>query len=340
MSDSLRYRVPGAVGGGEPGVGPRFDHSVPTNGYLWWYVDGLSHDGRHGFTIIAFIGSVFSPFYKLARMLRSTNPAKHCCMHVVLYGEGKRRWAMTERGAVDLRQSVTRLDIGPSAMSWNQGTLTVDINEVCMPIPRKLSGRITLRAEHVYDRASYLHPDKAHRWWPINPAAEVEVDLQDPELRWSGVGYFDSNDGDVPLEASFRSWNWSRGGLADGGAAILYDVVHRGGGRRDLALRYHPDGLVSDFDPDSDMVDLPRTRWRVERRTRCQAPSVPVVNETLVDSPFYSRSVISTRLLGESITAVHESLDMTRFVSPAVQVMLPFRVARSPFRSGGLALAR
>ena len=27
-----------------------------------WYVDAISDDGRHGLTIIAFIGSVFSPY--------------------------------------------------------------------------------------------------------------------------------------------------------------------------------------------------------------------------------------------------------------------------------------
>ncbi len=32
-------------------------------GYAWWYVDALSDDGRHGLTLIAFIGSVFSPYY-------------------------------------------------------------------------------------------------------------------------------------------------------------------------------------------------------------------------------------------------------------------------------------
>ena len=33
------------------------------DGYVWWYVDALSDDGRHGLTLIAFIGSVFSPYY-------------------------------------------------------------------------------------------------------------------------------------------------------------------------------------------------------------------------------------------------------------------------------------
>ncbi|NBO88372.1 MAG: carotenoid 1,2-hydratase, partial [Betaproteobacteria bacterium] len=34
---------------------------VPSGGYLWWYVDAMSDDGQFGLTLIAFVGSVFSP---------------------------------------------------------------------------------------------------------------------------------------------------------------------------------------------------------------------------------------------------------------------------------------
>ena len=44
-----------------------FDADVPLNGYRWWYVDGLSDDSQHSLTVIAFIGSVFSPYYFAAR---------------------------------------------------------------------------------------------------------------------------------------------------------------------------------------------------------------------------------------------------------------------------------
>ena len=52
-----------------PVAGPDFSLAVATNGYAWWYVDALSDDGQHGLTIIAFIGSVFSPYYARARRL-------------------------------------------------------------------------------------------------------------------------------------------------------------------------------------------------------------------------------------------------------------------------------
>lgn len=47
--------------------GWEFNQPVPERGYCWWYVDALSDDGKHGITIIAFIGTVFSPWYAWAR---------------------------------------------------------------------------------------------------------------------------------------------------------------------------------------------------------------------------------------------------------------------------------
>ena len=50
--------------------------------------------------------------------------------------------------------------------------------------------------------------------------------------------------------------------------------------------------------------------------------------QTLEDGPFYARSLLDTRLLGEPAMAVHESLSLQRFRAPWVQVLLPFRMPR------------
>ena len=62
-----------------------------------------------------------------------------------------------------------------------------------------------------------------HRWCPIAPCARVEVAMDRPALSWSGPAYFDTNNGDRPLEADFIRWDWSRMRLP-GGTGILYDV--------------------------------------------------------------------------------------------------------------------
>ena len=77
------------LGGRLPDGGPGFDQPVTQNGYAWWYVDALSDDGTNGITIIAFIGSVFSPYYALARRNGPADPLNHCAINVAIYRKGE-----------------------------------------------------------------------------------------------------------------------------------------------------------------------------------------------------------------------------------------------------------
>ena len=77
-------------------------------------------------------------------------------------------------------------------------------------------------------------------------------------------------------------------------------------------------------------VPLPRTRiWRIPRATRADPDTPATVLETLEDTPFYARSVVASRLQGDQVTAIHESLSLDRFRQPWVQMLLPFRMPRA-----------
>ena len=65
------------------------------------------------------------------------------------------------------------------------------------------------------------------------------------------------------------------------------------------------------------------------RGTRSDAGASLHVLRTLTDAPFYARSLLNTQLFGERATGMHESLSLTRFDTPWVQAMLPFRMPRS-----------
>jgi len=56
--------------------------------------------------------------------------------------------------------------------------------------------------------------------------------------------------------------------------------------------------------------------------------AAPQVVRTLEDTPFYARSVVRTQLCGQTVEAMHETLSATRFASPMVQALLPFRMPR------------
>jgi carotenoid 1,2-hydratase len=306
--------------------GWEFDRPVGRRGYAWWYLDALSDDGKHGITIIAFIGTVFSPWYALARRAdggTGGDPQDHCCLNVVLYGAPS-RWAMTDRRRDALRRGADTLQIGPSSLEWDGTTLTVRIEEVTAPLPSRLRGTVRLRPAALSTRSFMLDSDGRHSWQPIAPRSRVEVELDSPALRWSGAAYFDTNAGSAPLEQDFRGWDWCRAALP-GETAILYNAQRRDGTDISLALRATDDGRLEDFTPPP-ATELPRTLWRLRRPTRAEGPARVV--RTLTDAPFYSRSEIHTRLLGQDAPAVHESLSLDRFRSPAMYLMLPWRVPR------------
>lgn len=317
--------------GGRDGDGaPRFDQSVRPGGYCWWYLDALSDDGQHGLTIIAFVGSVFSPYYAWARARRGTQvePEDHVCINVALYGRAGHRWAMTERGLPSLSRSAREFQVGPSRLTWNGTWFELTFDEVECPWPRRLRGAVRIHPSAFTRFETRLDEQGLHRWGPIAPCARVELQLADGSLRWQGPGYFDSNAGDEPIHRPFRLWDWSRAVLKDGRTAVIYDVQPRQGPDRVIAQLFHPDGRHEPLEPPPRQA-LRRTAWGLSRSTRSEAAVQPArVLETLEDTPFYVRDVLSSRLLGQEVVSVHETLHTDRLVSWPVRGMLPFRMPR------------
>ena len=293
------------------------------DGYAWWYVDALSDDGRHALTIIAFVGSVFSPYYAFARRRGPADPCEHVAINVALYGDGVRRWTMSERGSRTLQRDARMLRIGPSALAWERDGLCISLDEVAAPWPRRVLGEIRIHgalpglAPHALDAAG------RHRWQPLLPHARVVVDLHAPAARWSGTGYVDSNWGDEPLAHAFESWQWSRTALPGGDTVVHYDTRRRGGAMQRLALKIAAGGAVQPLTP-HEATPLPRSAWGIAR----DAHDGATLRSTLEDGPFYARSLLATPHEGHLLDTVHESLSLTRFESRWVQAMLLFRMPR------------
>jgi carotenoid 1,2-hydratase len=273
---------------------------------------------------------VFSPYYAWRRRSGPTEPIGHCAMNVALYDRRHGRWAMTERGAAQVHREPQALCIGASSMRWSGDALQISVDEICAPLPRRIRGSIRLVPHVVCGEHFALDLHGLHHWTPYAPLARVEVDLQAPDMKWSGSGYFDSNCGDVPLETTFKDWTWSRTSMPDK-SIVLYDVNPRDAHARGLALSFSSDGASRPIDAPAEF-ELPGTRWQLGRTTRVDRGQRARVVETLEDAPFYSRSLLDTHLLGSHTPAIHESLSLDRFRSPWVQCMLPFRMPRVPFR--------
>jgi carotenoid 1,2-hydratase len=71
-----------------------------------------------------------------------------------------------------------------------------------------------------------------------------------------------------------------------------------------------------------------RSLWGVRRQTRADPGTRPRQVLAMLDAPFYCRSVVETRLDGETVQGVHEALDLDRFRWPWLMPMLALRVPR------------
>ncbi|WP_345791024.1 carotenoid 1,2-hydratase [Gymnodinialimonas phycosphaerae] len=282
----------------------------------------MSDDGDQAISIIGFIGSVFSPWY---RWSGRENPANHCCLNVATYGRGG-RWTMTDRGEEALGLSRDALQIGPSAMVWKGDRLEVQINEVSTPHAQRVKGTVTIHPSAVTDREMLLSDDGAHVWRPFAPTARIEVALNRPGWTWSGHGYFDANFGTRALEADFNYWTWGRFPLRDG-SACFYDLDRRDGTSLAAGVGFAADGTPHAI-PLPPKQRLKRPLWMVRRDTRSDADFRPHQVKPMLDAPFYNRSAIRTKINGEETTGVYEALDLDRFRGPWLMPMLAVRVPR------------
>ncbi len=276
--------------------------------------------------MIGFIGSVFSPYYGWAGRRQ---PHDHCSINVALYGRGG-RWAMTERGAGAVAQSADRFEVGPSAMEWTGDALVIEIDEVAVPHLTRLRGRIVVHPQAVTGIEARLDPEGAHVWRPFAPAARIEVAIDRPGWTWSGHGYFDANFGTRALEADFRDWTWARMPVGDG-AVTVYDAVRRDGSRLELGLRFDAAGAAEPYAAPAPAA-LGRTFWRLDRGMRADAGYRPRQVMAMLDVPFYSRSMVRTRLGGVETLGVHEHLDLDRFAHPVMKPLLALRMPRRASR--------
>jgi carotenoid 1,2-hydratase len=302
---------------------PRFDQIVPNGGYRWWYVDGLSDDGAHGLTIIAFVGSVFSPYYAHARRKGLGDAENHCAINVALYG-GTKRWAMTERGKVDISRTESEFVCGPSSMRMEGDDLVITISERCAPLPRRITGVVRVKMPSRYSADVMLDDKGLHYWRAVAPHARIDVQLVEPHLRWQGRAYHDMNWGSEPLERGFREWTWSR--LHDDNAAVVfYDAQRTDHSRKAFAMRFE-EGAISETSLPP-RHSLKRGFWGMAQDVRSEV--LPMVISKLEDAPFYTRNHVLVGHGGKLLEAFQESLSLEKFDNKLVQMMLPFRMPRS-----------
>ena len=137
---------------------------------------------------------MFSPYFKASGR---SDPIDHAALNVALYGP-RARWTMTERPRGAVVREADTLAIGPSSVRWTGDALVIDIEErdkrLGVPWQRRVCGRVTIHPEMLNATALALDPGKRHEWQCYAPKARVEVEMDEPGLRWKGSGYVDALD--------------------------------------------------------------------------------------------------------------------------------------------------
>ncbi|MEM1161908.1 MAG: carotenoid 1,2-hydratase [Pseudomonadota bacterium] len=236
---------------------------------------------------------------------------------------------MTERGVGALKLAPQRFQVGPSALEWRGGELTIDVDEWSNPIVSHLKGQIRLKPAGLTDVEMPLKSNGTHIWRPFAPTARIEVDLNRARWQWSGHGYFDANFGTRALEDDFSYWTWGRYPVPDGTMAF-YDAERRDGTTLAKALHFGPDGAAKMVDAPPPKARFNRNLWLVRRETRADPGYRPREVTPMLHAPFYSRAAVQTQINGLETVGVHEALDLNRFASPLLKPMLAVRVPRVP----------
>lgn len=265
-----------------------------------------------------------------ARASGLASPDAHVASNVCLYGP-RARWALNERQS-DITREHDMLQIARTSWAWTGSSLDITLYEgttqlrqrYATPLRPRIVGSVRLIPETVHETVYALDGHGQHVWCPVAPRARVEVDLREPRLSWRGRGYHDVNMGTEPLEHEFARWSWSR--VSDARSTVVtYDVAPRE--TAPIALRFSGNNVESIAMPSSHA--LTTSRWGVARNAHADDGLTPKLASALEDTPFYTRSLIDTQCGGVRGLAMHESVDLARFVQPWVQFLLPFRMQRS-----------
>jgi len=265
---------------------------------------------------ILMIGAVFSP-RAVVGARRGASPRAHCAVNAVLHRDGRRvGWVFTERPGARIEDDGRRLVVGASSLRYrDDGRVQVVVDERTAPWGRPLGFSAILDAHAPPAPELALDAAGRHRWEARVPRATATLLLPSGEAV-TGVGYHDTNHGDVPLGTDLPGWRWSR---VHGPSATTVRYV-RPGPELEVTATAARTTWRERAPTDEPLV---RTGWGLDVPDAIRAGAEVVgVAARLESSPFYARLAGQAR----GRHAIAEVADFRRFRSPLVRWMAHFRM--------------
>ncbi|MEX0857709.1 MAG: hypothetical protein WD016_06155 [Balneolaceae bacterium] len=195
----------------------------PSGSYEWWYFDGTSNDGVHGFVIIFYHCNPFSTNQIKGLEKSEVQPGNYPAISISLYEDGKPIY-------------YSFLEYSSEDFSWDEDSFLLKIGENffrIMPDGEELTFQIelnqTLDSGHSLfgtikgagnlcskELISSNESLEKHSWNLLLPQANIEARMSvkgtsiHEEIEFEGTGYFDHNTGFEPMKDSFKDWYWGR----------------------------------------------------------------------------------------------------------------------------------
>jgi len=188
---------------------------------------------------------------------------------------------------------------------------------------------VKIKPNYISEIEVPLTSDGTHIWRPFSPNSKIEVDIKKKGWQWSGHGYFDANFGLRALEQDFSYWTWARLPTSNS-TATIYNAKLRDKSEIEVGLNFLQNGEIKTFSPPKNKP-LSRSLWFVKRGIPCEDDFIPKQVKHMLDTPFYTRSAVKTKILGEESVGVHETLDLNRFSNPLIKPLLAVRIPRRNF---------
>lgn len=283
--------------------------------YRWYYADVTA--GEYSAVVIFMVGSLFSPRYSVAAR-RGGLPREHCAVNLALYRRGVRlRWVLSEYPVVQL-ESPSRLRIGRSTLSYEAGTVRMEVEERTAPWGHPVRARLVLEPMTPQGDEVQLVPGLPHWWQPMAPRARARLEVLTEDLDLEGLGYHDTNHGGELLGARLSGWHWSRTHGAQ--ETVVSYVLPEG--VAPVKVTAGARGVQCERGARAEVLPTELTGWGLRVPRHLRAGNLVVGAPRLLESsPFYAR--VEARERG--LDTLGEVADFRRFHSPLIRWMAHFR---------------
>lgn len=305
--------------------------------YEWWYFDGLSTDGKYGFTIIFYEGNPFSRRYLTSHSVnggQQTLASRFPAISITIYDNGSPvYYSFNEHRPEDAEFSSEQVygRTGKCAFSVEVSDEKLNyflILEQELPNGDSISGNLTFTSSPIQlsgfsvGEGDFISEGEPHQWNLVQPSADVKGELiiegfQKHHFEFAGQGYHDHNLGLEPMDESFVDWYWGR--VHFDSMTLVYYIMKKKSGDQKQAWIIGKDGRLRSVDESIRLLDRSFSLFGLNSARKIELKGggfeCLIQKDSVIDNgPFYQRFL--TRAILHDGSRVHQAQGISEYIYP------------------------